>query len=74
MSASTRDLLSRKEAASHLASLGYPVSHRTLSRLADQGAGPPYLKFLKRIVRYERAALERWAELQSTRFEGDDAA
>ena len=74
VSASANHLLTRKEAAAHLSSLGYPVSQETLRRLASEGAGPPHIKFLQRIVRYDRTALERWAESRTTRIEGDDAA
>lgn len=62
--------LSRKEAADFLRRSGYPISHRTLARLASSKKGPPYVRFLHRIVSYERAALLQWAESQSERGGG----
>lgn len=71
LSASAKDFLTRKQAAAHLSALGYPVSVRTLERLADAGRGPPFIRFMQKLVRYEPAALERWAKTQTTRFDGD---
>ena len=57
--------LSRKEAAKHLTTLGYPVSHLTLQYLGctkNSGKGPPYRRFGWRTVRYRRDLLEEWAQ------------
>lgn len=62
--------LSRKEAAAHLRTLGYPVAARTLERLAMKGRGPPYRRFGWRSVSYDRIALEGWAQSQVRIYKG----
>lgn len=61
----TKDILSRKEAADHLTAMGFPVAPRTLARLAAKRQGPPYVRFLWRIVTYKRADVEAWARSES---------
>lgn len=68
MSESTH--LNRKEAAAFLRSKGYPISHRTLASLATKKKGPPYTRFMWRIVTYERQALLDWAASQSVKAGG----
>jgi hypothetical protein len=58
--------LTRKEAAAHLNSLGYPISLRTLASLATRRQGPPYRRLLRRIVRYDRIKLEEWAKSKTS--------
>ena len=58
---------SRKQAAAHLRSLGYPVAARTLASMANKGKGPPYTLFMHRIASYDRAELEAWAQANSKR-------
>lgn len=53
--------LSRKEAAAWLVDQGFPVAPRTLARLAAQRKGPPYVRFLHRVVTYDRDVLLPWA-------------
>ena len=57
-------LLSRKEAASYLETIGCPrVSVRTLEKWAQNnnaGRGPPFTK-LRKAVGYRRADLDAWA-------------
>lgn len=65
------DRLCRKEAAGYLASLGYPIAHRNSANLAIKGKGPPYTRFGWRIVTYDRADLERWAQSQKVCVKGD---
>lgn len=60
-----KEMLSRKEAAEHLAALGFPVAPSTLARLAAKRQGPPYTRFLWRIVTYKRTDVEAWARSES---------
>ncbi len=71
MGRTTAQFLSRKQAAQHLTALGYPIAPGTLEQLAWKKKGPPYTRFLNRIVQYDRAELERWAASQTTHFPGD---
>ena len=62
--AKENDFLSRKEASAYLAKIGCPLSIQTLANLAannNSGSGPPFLRIRKKIVRYERRALDQWA-------------
>lgn len=64
------DFLSRKEASSYLAKIGCPLSVQTLANLAanqNAGRGPAFLRIRSKIVRYERAVLEKWAYEHTTR-------
>lgn len=65
MGIQTKDILSRKEAADHLTALGFPVAPRTLARLASKRQGPPYTRFMWRVVTYKRADVEAWARSES---------
>lgn len=67
----SKDMLNRKQAAEHLASIGYPLSPRTLDHLARIGKGPPYKRFGWKTTCYERSELEAWARLKMLTFEGD---
>ena len=65
------DFLSRKEASAYLASIGCPISVRTLANLAANNnarGGPSYLRVRWNIVRYERATLDAWAYSQTERI------
>lgn len=57
--------LNRKEAAAFLTSMGYPIAARTLARLATKKKGPPYQRFMWRIVTYEKGALLLWAQSET---------
>jgi hypothetical protein len=59
-------LLTRREAAEHLRSLGYPVAAATLAKLAVVGGGPPYVSFGRRPL-YSPAGLETWAQGRTTK-------
>ena len=61
----------RKQAASYLASLGYPIAPRTLERLACSGRGPPYQRFGSRTTSYDKDEVRTWAEARSMRIEGE---
>jgi hypothetical protein len=52
--------LQRREAAEFLQGRGFPVSARTLEKLACAGGGPPIKKWGRRVL-YEPAALLAWA-------------
>lgn len=59
-----KEWFSRIEAAEFLATLGVPLSAKTLENLAcSKGAdrGPPYVMSGWRLVRYRKADLEVWA-------------
>lgn len=65
-----KQFLSRKEAARFLTSIGYPISDRTLERMANNnnaGNGPPYKRYRWRTVSYDRQDLIAWAEKNTTR-------
>ena len=66
------DWLSRKQAASFLATLGCPITPRTLEKLAgnnNAGKGPAFTRFRWKSVRYARTDLEAWAKKEATRIE-----
>lgn len=52
--------LQRRDAAEFLRTRGFPVSARTLEKLACAGGGPPMKKWGRRVL-YEPAALLAWA-------------
>ena len=64
MATSKDRLLSRKEAASYLETIGCPrISVRTLEKWAQDnnaGRGPPFTK-LRKAVGYRRTDLDAWA-------------
>ena len=59
--------LSRKQASAHLISLGYRITPRALSRMAEKDKGPPYILTEGRIASYNRLDLEEWARQNSQR-------
>ena len=62
--------LTRKEAAKYLATLGCPMSPKTLANLAangNAGKGPPFTRARWTIARYTKGDLEAWAESQMRR-------
>lgn len=70
--AKATDWLSRKQAASFLATLGCAITPRTLEKMASNnnaGKGPPFTRFRWKSVRYARIDLEAWAKKEATRVE-----
>ena len=64
--------LSRKAAAIYLTRNGYPISNRTLERLANNhnaGKGPPYSRLSWKTVRYRQSDLDAWAKARTVRVE-----
>ena len=65
------DWLSRKEAANYLASIGCPVSARSLEKRAannNEGRGPSFTRVGWRTVKYQRRDLDAWARVQTVRI------
>lgn len=65
------DWLSRKEAVIYLASIGCPVSQRSLEKRAmndNEGHGPPFTRVGWSIIRYRRKDLDAWAALYTSRI------
>jgi hypothetical protein len=52
--------LSRTAAAEHLRSLGLKIAPSTLAKMAVIGGGPPFSKFMSRVL-YQPRDLEDWA-------------
>lgn len=66
------DWLKRQEAAAFLASIGCPVTPRTLANLAmdnNKGGGPPFTRTGWRTVYYNRDDLRVWAAQRAKRVE-----
>lgn len=66
------DWLSRKAAAQFLATMGVPVSPRTLEKWAanrNAGGGPPYIRLKTKIIRYLKTDLQAWVQREVTRVE-----
>lgn len=61
MNTQAMDWLTRKQAAAHLTSIGYPITAKTLSNMSHQGKGPPFRKVRERLTVYNRRQLESWA-------------
>ncbi len=64
------DWLTRKEAATYLASIGCPISKRALEKRASNnnaGKGPAFTRIGWRTVRYKREDLDAWAYRETTR-------
>jgi len=57
----TRAYLTRSEAAEYLQGRGLKVASATLAKLAVNGGGPPFRKFMSRAV-YEPDDLDVWAK------------
>jgi hypothetical protein len=57
----TKDFLTRPEAAQHLRQRGLPIAKGTLQKMATVGGGPPYQVFGNRAV-YTPDNLDSWAE------------
>lgn len=58
-------LLTRKEAARYLNSIGYQIAPQTLARMAsnnNEGKGPPFIKIGWAQVKYRRSELDVWAK------------
>jgi hypothetical protein len=53
-------LLSRKDSAGYLTSIGYPIAYATLAKLAVHGGGPEFDKWGRHVL-YERKKLIEWA-------------
>lgn len=65
-------LLSRKEAATYLESIGCRISVSTLANMAagaNARKGPPFTRFRWRTVVYARPDLDAWAKSVSHRVE-----
>jgi len=58
---SPETLLPRRECATALSAVGYPIRPATLSTKATRGGGPPYYKFGKRVL-YRWSDALAWAE------------
>ena len=67
----TADLLSRKEAAAYLTSLGYRVNHRTLEHWASERRGPRYTRLSWTMVTYKRSDIDEWIKSQTVVMHGD---
>ena len=68
----TKEWLSRKEAAIYLTANGCPTSARTLEKLAsnnNKGKGPSYNRTSWRTVRYHRDDLDAWRKRETQRVE-----
>lgn len=66
-----QEWLTRKEATTLLAQLGYPLATQTLANLAtndNKSGGPPFRRFRRKTVRYNRSALIAWARKQTKDF------
>lgn len=66
------DWLPRKRAADFLASMGCPISPRTLEKWAangNRGKGPPFTRVRTNIVRYLKADLLAWAAREAQRIQ-----
>jgi hypothetical protein len=62
--------LNRKQASDYLASVGCPLSPQSLAHMAvrdNAGAGPPFTRISKKIVRYHRDDLRDWANRTARR-------
>lgn len=70
--ANDTDWLSRKQAAEYLTRNGFPISWRTLARMASKkpAEGPPYQRFMWRTTAYARAELLAWAKAQTVVVRG----
>ena len=64
-------LLSRKEAAAYITSLGYRVTHRTLDHWASDRRGPRYTRLGWTMVTYKRSDIDEWIKTQSVVMHGD---
>ena len=64
--------LSRKAAAIYLTRIGYPITNRTLEKLASNhnaGKGPPYSRVSWKCTRYRQSDLDAWAKARTVRVE-----
>lgn len=52
--------LTRKEACDYLNARGFPLSHKTLQKMATVGGGPPYQIFGRHAL-YTPENLDAWA-------------
>ena len=65
------DLLTRGEAAQYLSGRGFPISKRSLEKMASNnnaGQGPPYFRMRWNAVRYKRRDLDAWCEREIERI------
>lgn len=65
------DWLNRKRASAFLASLGCPISVRTLEQWAannNRGKGPPFNRVRTKIIRYLKDDLRDWAAKETRRI------
>jgi hypothetical protein len=58
-------LLTRTAASKYLTESGRPIAPSTLAKLAVNGGGPPFVKFLSRAL-YDPEDLDRWAATKTT--------
>jgi hypothetical protein len=58
-------LLTRTAASQYLHDLGRPVSPNTLAKLAVNGGGPPFVKFMSRAL-YDPDDLDYWAATKTS--------
>jgi len=66
------DWLTRKQAANYLISIGCAISEGTLTNMAannNAGKGPSFTRVSWKIVRYNRADLDKWAAARCVRVE-----
>ena len=64
--------LSRKAAAIYLTKIGYPITNRTLEKLANRnnsGHGPPYSRTSWKTTVYRETDLIAWAKARTVRVE-----
>jgi hypothetical protein len=64
--------LSRKAAAIYLTRVGYPISNRTLEKMANKnnsGHGPPYSRTSWKRAVYRQSDLDTWAKARTVRVE-----
>lgn len=68
-----KPFLNRKEAARYLESIGIPISHHGLARMAlfdNEGRGPPFVRTRRTSrVRYGFVDLQIWAEKNAQRID-----
>lgn len=65
---SQSELLSRKQAAAYLTSIGCPISIYTLANLAsnnNEGKGPSFQRTRWKIIRYRKSDLDAWARKET---------
>lgn len=67
----SEDMLTRKEAAAYLRTLGYSVSPDYLCNLAakdNAGGGPPFYRIHQKVIRYKRGEVKDWLQSRMRRI------